>query len=64
MLLEKADVVRTGLFIEQVRTGQLTFGQIICNDMNLQGGSSSSSEQIFFGGPSLPSPLFDVRLIE
>jgi Flp pilus assembly protein TadG len=43
---------------------QLTFGQIICNDLNLQGGSSSSSEQVFFGGPSLPSPLFDVRLIE
>jgi hypothetical protein len=44
--------------------GQQTFGQIICNDLVLQGGSVSSAEQIYFGGPGLPSPLFDIRLIE
>jgi len=48
----------------QSNGAQQTFGQIICNDLTLQGGASSSAEQVFFGGPGLPSPLFDVSLIE
>lgn len=48
----------------QANGAQYTLGQIICNDLTLQGGASSSAEQVFFGGPGLPSPLFEVSLIE
>jgi hypothetical protein len=48
----------------QANGAQVSFGQIICNDVALQGGSASSAEQLYFGGPALPVPLYDIRLIE
>jgi len=43
---------------------QQVFGQMICHNVIIQGGNPSGSMQVFWGGPALPQPNFDVRLIE
>ncbi len=44
--------------------GQAINGQIVCQTAQIQGGSVSSGDGIFFGGGGLPPSIFDVRLIE
>ena len=39
-------------------------GQVVCQSAEVQGGTPDSGYGVFFGGNSLPTPIFDVQLIE
>jgi hypothetical protein len=48
----------------EANANQSSFGQVICQDATVQGGSVSGGDTITWGGSHLPIPLFQTQLIE
>jgi len=48
----------------QADSTQSVLGGVICQNLTLQGGNGLNGDFINFGGPSLPTPLFQTSLLE